>query len=251
MPIVVNAAKTEVALVKNNAAKTEADFVKVNAAKTIAYTKSLPPLVQTFDLLAGSTVYRGVAGGISNRPDVRNFMYYGWNWNSEIERTMVRMDTPNRDALRDMLLLRPIITKIEVAIWTQHTQNSATADGYFGWHSSQGEAANFARLHSEKDAAWSSGLMNIPHNGSSGGNQALFAMPGAIFANFLATAQAGNLWGMTLTNEDATNSGTGNWGWTAGDSRCTSESGGSCNGSTLVNTGADVQRVRLEVTANS
>ena len=74
---------------------------------------------------------------------------------------------------------------------------------------------------------------------------------GSIFANFLATAQAGNLWGMTLTNEDATNSGTGNWGWTAGDSYCTSESGGSCNGSTVANTNATQERVRIEITANS
>jgi len=251
MPILVNAAKTTVDLVKNNAAKTEADFVKVNSAKEIAYTKSLPPLVQTFDLLQRSTVYRGVSGVKSNRPQVNEFMYYGWNWNSEIERSMVTMDTPNHDALRDMLLLRPIITKIEVSIWTQHTQNSAAADAYFGWHDQSAEPANFSRLHGEKDAGWSSGLMSVPHNASSGGNQAAFAMPGSIFANFLATAQAGNLWGMTMTNEDATNSGTGNWGWVAGDSYCTSESGGNCNGSTILNTPSTSQRVRLEITANS
>ena len=251
MPIVVNAAKSVVDLVKNDAAKTEADFVKVNAAKEIAYTKSLPPEIQAFDLLAGSTVYRGVSGVISNRPDVRNFMYYGWNWNSEIERTMIRFETSVHDALRDMLLARPIVTKVEVFLWTQHTQNSATADAYFGWHSSQGEAANFSRLHSEKDAAWSSGLVDVPHNASAGGSGAAFVLPSAMHANFSATAQAGTLWGMTMTNEDASNSGTGNWGWVAGGFYCTNESGGSCTGSDVANTPATVQRCRVEVTANS
>ena len=251
MPILLNAAKSVADLIIVNAAKTEADFVRVNADKAVSFTNALPPLLDSFDLLAGSTVYRGVSGVISNRPDVRNFMYYGWNWNSEIERTMVRFTPAEHDALRDMLLARPIVTKVEVFIWTQHTQNSASADAYFGWHSSQAEAANFARLHSEKDAAWSSGLQNVPHNGSAGGNQASFILPSSMHANFSATAQAGNLWGMTMTNEDATNSGTGNWGWCAGGFYCTNESGGSCSGSDVANTPATAQRVRIEVTANS
>ncbi len=249
MPISVNAAKTDVDFVSNNAAKTQADRVLVNAAKTVAYLKSDPQTV-TVDLLQGSTVYRGVSGVLSNRPQVNEFMYYGWNWNSEIERSMVRMDTANRNALRDALLARPAISQIEVFLWTQHTQNSAPADAYLGWHDEQNQPGNFSRLHTEKDAAWSSGLISVPHNGSGGGNAFSEIMPSSIFANFLATAQAGNLWGLTMTNEDATNSGTGNWGWCAGDSYCTSESGGNCVGSTVASSGSDAQRVRIAVTSD-
>lgn len=249
MPISVNAAKSNVDFLEVNAAKSQVDFVKVNAAKSLVYTRS-DPQTQTFDLLQYSEAYWGDPGqkiGTSPSVDGDKFARFGYTFNNAIERTMIAMTTTEQTAMESFIATRPVITQMRLFLWLQHTNNGLTRSPWLGWFSGgTGSPTNFSRLHTEQQTSWATGI-SAPTAGGAG-QQRTYVLASNSYANISSQIQAGNIRGITISEEAADNNV--EWGWYAGRYYCTNESGGICAGSVIINTGATAQRPRLEITAD-
>lgn len=233
MPIFVNAAKTEVDLVKNNAAKTEADFVKVNAAKLIAYEKGggLPPIQTTIEFLDWSQTYRG-SGGVSGGTNRDRLSYAGDGWNNEQE--IGCSGILNFAAVQAALTLRPHVTGAAMFVWVGH-RFSGTGTVWVGFHGAGSEPATLpTRLHSEKAVNW--GIPVTWTKPPSGLGEQLSAFMsqdhGQNIANNIIN---GAVRGMMVTNEDS--NGIPDWGWFTGTHRSTSNTDGISGGITFINAG--------------
>lgn len=203
------------------------------------------PQTHTFQMLSWSQVYRGTGGVTSGRTGNADVAHFGYQYNSEIERSMWGASASEVSALAAFLAERPEVSSINAKLWTQHTQNSASKTAYLGVHSSSSRPSTFQRLHSENQSGWGKQI-TVPHNSSSGGNA--FTVSIGVLSNWVNQMKAGTFRGMTISDESANS--TSDWGWLAGDSYCTSESGGTCGGSYVSVPYGDTRATRLEITAD-
>ena len=247
MPIRVNAAKSVVDFVKNNAAKTEADFVKVNAAKTIAYQKSSPQFI-TIEMAVGtgwSNTWQ------SNGPDSsggnRNQLAYAGidGWNSQNETSMMGID--DLAAVVAALQARPVaVGDGSMKIWSGYKRSTAAGDLWVGWHTSASPPSTLpAPFHGETDLTYATPVPWTRPGATGALNQAV--VPQARVQNIIDAIAAGTFKGIRCSSEAGNINA--NWGWFAGTSRSTTNSGGVSGG--LVGISSGEQYVaRLEITTD-
>lgn len=214
-------------------------FVKVAGAWRQWFTES-DPITVTFWANTWGRTYANAAGA-SGGPNRATLAYWGYGWNNQTETSMLGFNDPA--GLEAALAARPYILSGVVKHWVGHVY-SGTQPVHYGWHNQRTQPASFSRLHTETDAAWDvPGTFPKPPGGA--GTEHTFTMPAAVLRTLEAQIPAGNIGGLTLTDQSAT--ANPRWGWSSATNASTTNSGGSSGGLQSIQNTTDTRSARIEL----
>ena len=216
-------------------------FVKVGGAWRQWYTES-DPITVTYWANTDGLTYRATTGGPSNGTNRGVLAYWGEGWNNQQELSMLFLNDPA--GLEADLAARPFILSGRVKHWVGHVY-SGTQPVWWGWHDQATRPAQFSRLHSETDSAWTV-PGNFPKPPSGAGAESDFSISRSVLDTLQAAIPAGQIKGLTLTSESS--NGNPQWGWSSGSAASTSNSGGSSGGIQDISNSTDPRSCRIELT---